>query len=328
VRGCRCLEIAAAPPSLDARLSGSQRNAIVSCIARPGLLRSRLLCCGTTRATFSPNSELFADWRSCWCSAPTFADSLAVCYRVSPGETALPFHRKRPAYEAPTKRMLKYCGVELDPKSRTLLDDHPVEVVRQMAVAARADFGLVRPSELMSRAWMKDAADARVRDCPNIKRIIKPVQPHQPLGGVGDSARHRRRADAPQHAQALHRAGALLPRRAEPARHVRRRPQPVGRAAGSRGLWEKLSTKWEKRYARARPALQSQVELGPRCARCCAASTKWAWLAFDDARLLNLNKKRREADVLRCVRRCQHSEYVCAPQRRDRPLTLAHARAV
>jgi hypothetical protein len=36
-----------------------------------------------------------------------------------------------PAYEAPTKRMLKYCGDELDPKSRTLLDYHPVEVERQ-----------------------------------------------------------------------------------------------------------------------------------------------------------------------------------------------------
>jgi hypothetical protein len=44
---------------------------------------------------------------------------------VSPGETALPFHRKRLAYEASTKRMLKYCGDELDPKkSRTLLDYH------------------------------------------------------------------------------------------------------------------------------------------------------------------------------------------------------------
>ncbi len=43
-----------------------------------------------------------------------------------------------------------------------------------------------------------------------------------------------------------------------------------------------------------------------------AASTKWAWPAFDDARLLNLNKKRREADVVRCVRRCQRGEYVFA----------------
>jgi hypothetical protein len=57
--------------------------------------------------------------------------------------------------------------------------------------------------------------------------------------------------------------------------HVRRlrRPQPVGRQR-LKGLWEKLPTKWEKRHARARPALQSQVELG-RDARCCAASTKW-----------------------------------------------------
>jgi hypothetical protein len=37
-----------------------------------------------------------------------------------------------------------------------------------------------------------------------------------------------------------------------------------------KGLWEKLPTKSEKLYARARPPLQSQVELG-RDARCCAA---------------------------------------------------------
>jgi hypothetical protein len=95
--------------------------------------------------------------------------------------------------------MLKYCGDELDPKSRALLDYHPIEVARQMALAARRLLCSWQPSELMSRAWMKDAADAHARDCPNIKRIIKPVQPHQPLGGVGNSARHRRRADAPQH---------------------------------------------------------------------------------------------------------------------------------
>jgi hypothetical protein len=55
---------------------------------------------------------------------------------------------------------------------------------------------------------------------------------------------------------------------------------------------------------------------------------EWMWPPFDDARLLNLNKKRCEADVLRCVRRCQRGEYVFAPQRRDRPLPLARARAV
>ena len=64
-------------------------------------------------------------------SAPTFADSLALWYRVSLGDTALPFHRKRPVYEAPTKKMHKYCGDELDPKSRSMLDYHPVEVARQ-----------------------------------------------------------------------------------------------------------------------------------------------------------------------------------------------------
>ncbi len=94
--------------------------------------------------------------------------------------------------------------------------------------------------------------------------------------------------------------------------HVRRRPQPVGRAAAQGRLGEAVDQVGEA-LRRARPLLQSQVELGRRCARCCAASTKWAWPAFDDARLLNLNKKRREADVLRCVRHCQRGEYVFAP---------------
>jgi hypothetical protein len=49
--------------------------------------------------------------------------------------------------------MLKYCGVELDPKSRTLLDYHPSRSRGRMALVARAEFVLVRSCELMSRAW-------------------------------------------------------------------------------------------------------------------------------------------------------------------------------
>jgi hypothetical protein len=64
--------------------------------------------------------------------------------------------------------------------------------------------------------------------------------------------------------------------------HVRRqrRAQPVGRAATQGPLGEAVDQVGE---------------------------------AFDDARLLNLNKKRHEVDVLRCVRRCQRGEYVFAP---------------
>jgi hypothetical protein len=80
--------------------------------------------------------------------------------------------------------MLKYCGVELDPKSRTLLDYHSVEVARQNGAGGAPTFVLVRASELMSRAWMKDAADAHARDCPNIKRIINQFN----RIGVGNSA--------------------------------------------------------------------------------------------------------------------------------------------
>ncbi len=72
----------------------------------------------------------------------------------------LPFHRKRPAYEATTKKMLKYCGDEVDPKSRTLLDFHPVEVARQMALVARADF-CARAAERAVVARLFATFDAR-----------------------------------------------------------------------------------------------------------------------------------------------------------------------
>jgi hypothetical protein len=77
-------------------------------------------------------------------------------------------------------------------------------------------------------------------------------------------------------------------------------------------LWEKLSTKWEKRYADldqlCNPKSNSAaIRALLRCEH------EWAWPAFDDARLLNLNEKRCEADVLRCVRRCQRGEHVFAP---------------
>ncbi len=132
---------------LDARLSGSQRNAIVSRTHAPQVCYVLDSWLRHYASDFLADSELFADSRSCWWQRR----------RLPTRSTALPFHRKRSAYEAPTKKMLKYCGDELDPKSRTLLDYHSVEVAREMALAARADFVLVRPSELMSRARMKDA---------------------------------------------------------------------------------------------------------------------------------------------------------------------------
>ena len=107
---------------LDARLSGSQRNAIVS--------RTRAQVCFVLdswlqhyASDFLADSELFAD-SQLLVAARRRLPTAAVWYRVSPGDTALPFHRKRPAYEAPTKKTLKYCGDELDPKSRALLDYH------------------------------------------------------------------------------------------------------------------------------------------------------------------------------------------------------------
>jgi hypothetical protein len=111
---------------------------------------------------------------------------------VSPGETALPFHRKRPAYEAATKKkkMLKYCANELDPKSRTLLDYNAVEVARQIALAARAEF-CARSTERADVARLDKGRGRLARaQLPEHQAHHQPVQPHQPLGGVGNSAHH------------------------------------------------------------------------------------------------------------------------------------------
>ena len=161
-RFCKPLRRFNALVPLDALLSGSQRNAIVS--------RTRAQVCYVLdswlqrhyASDFLADSELLPTRTAVGGSAPTFADSLAVWYRVSPGETALPFHRKRPAYEAPTKKMLKYCGDELDPKSRTLLDYHPVEVARQMALAGRADF-CARATERADVARLDEGRGRRAR---------------------------------------------------------------------------------------------------------------------------------------------------------------------
>jgi hypothetical protein len=124
--------------------------------------------------------------RVCDGSAPTFADSLAVCYRVSAGETALPFNRKRPAYEASTKKMLKYCGDELDPKSRTLLDYHPVEVARQMALVVRADF-CARATERADVARLDEGR------CRSARARLPEHQAHHQTNSTASAAGWRRR---------------------------------------------------------------------------------------------------------------------------------------
>jgi hypothetical protein len=110
----------------------------------------------------------------------------AVWYRVSAGETALPFHRKRPAYEAPTKKMLKYCGDELDPKSRTLLDYHPVVRRGRMALAARTDFC----ARAIERADVARLDEGRVR-CARA-RLPEHQAHHQTSSTASAAGRHRK----------------------------------------------------------------------------------------------------------------------------------------
>jgi hypothetical protein len=107
--------------------------------------------------------------------------------------------------------MLKYCGDELDPKSRTLLDYHPVEVARQMV---RRLFVLVRASEVMSR--LDEGRFIELAHC---------------CRDVHRTCSRMYAVDVGLNQWAVQRL---------------------------KGLWEKLPTKWEKRYGRARPALHSK----------------------------------------------------------------------
>jgi hypothetical protein len=122
---------------------------------------------------------------------------------------------------------------------------------------------------MMSRAWMKDAADAHARDCPNIMRIIN--QPNRISRWVASEI-VRVTDDAQMRLSMLKRFIELAHccRDVKNLRaHVRRlrRPQPVGRAAVRRPLGEAADQVGEA-IRRARPALQCQVAM-----RCCAAST-------------------------------------------------------
>jgi hypothetical protein len=95
----------------------TQRNRVAH--ARPGLLRARFVATAL-RERLSRRQRAVCRLAQLLVQRADVCHSLAVWYRVSPGETALPFHRKRPAYEAANKERLKHCGGELDPKSRTL----------------------------------------------------------------------------------------------------------------------------------------------------------------------------------------------------------------
>jgi hypothetical protein len=95
-----------------------------------------------------------------------------------------------------------------------------------------------------------------------------------------------------------------------------------------KGLWEKLPTKWEKRYARHRPTLQFQVELAAMRARL-RCEHEWAWLAFDDAAPAQLEQEapRGRRASLRASPPAWRVLFRAAP-RRDRPLPLARTRVV
>jgi hypothetical protein len=169
--------------------------------------------------------------------------------------------------------MLKYCGDELDPKSRTLRLP-PVEIARQMALAARADF-CARATERGDVARRDEGHGRRAR-----ARLLEhqahhqTSSTHQPLAGW-----HRKYCASPTTRRC---ASAMLKRFIELAHcyrdvhnlhgHVRRRPQPVGRAAAQGPLGEAADQVGEA----LRPNSTSSAiarRTRPRYARCCAASS-------------------------------------------------------
>jgi hypothetical protein len=307
--------------------------------------------------------------------APLFSDSDGVTYRVS-SESAVPFHRSRPAHETPSKKMLKYTdAADIDPKARTVLDFHPIELARQLALAAHECFVAVRPQELMSRAWMKDSADVHAQKCPNVKRMIEQFNRinrwvASEIVLVIDDAKQRlsvlkrmiELAHCCREVQNLHAMYAI---------YVGLNMWAVQRL---KALWAALPAKWQKRYdeldelanpksnsAAMRALLRTldppivppidltlrdmtalgeldefvESPLSPRTAseqppplpsadESAAAAPPLPLppssdeqfhqfsCDFAEKRLVNMTKKRREADVLRRVRRCQRSSYVFA----------------
>ncbi len=237
--------------------------------ARPGLLRARLKL-RHYASDFLADSELFADWRS-------FGGSADVC-RLARGLVPRVAGRDSAAISPQAAGVRGADQENAQVLRRRARSEEPHAARRPPGRGHTAEwrwwraptFALVRPSELLSRAWMKDAR-ARL---PEHQAHHQPVQPHQPLCGVGNSARHRRRADAPQHAQELRRAGALLPRRAEPARACT--PSTSASTSGpcSDSRASERSCRPSGRSATPNStssAIPSRTR--PRCARCCAAST-------------------------------------------------------
>jgi hypothetical protein len=101
------------------------------------------------------------------------------CVAVSPQAAGV-------LYEAPTKKLLKYCGDELDPKSRTLLDYHPVEVARQMALVVRADF-CARATERADVARLDEGR------CRSARARLPEHQAHHQTNSTASAAGWRRR---------------------------------------------------------------------------------------------------------------------------------------
>jgi hypothetical protein len=153
---------------LDARLSGSQRNAIVSRMsAQVCYVLVSWLLRHCAKSDFLADNELFADSRSCWWQRaevcrlargllPRVAgrDGAAVSpqaagVRGGDQENAQVL-RRRARSEEPLR-----CSTTTRSRSRG------------RGVGGAPTFVLVRPSEVMSRAWMNDAVEAHARDCPH-----------------------------------------------------------------------------------------------------------------------------------------------------------------
>eukprot|EP00019_Armaparvus_languidus_P011826 CAMPEP_0168581012 /NCGR_PEP_ID=MMETSP0420-20121227/1142_1 /TAXON_ID=498008 /ORGANISM="Pessonella sp." /LENGTH=499 /DNA_ID=CAMNT_0008615245 /DNA_START=290 /DNA_END=1789 /DNA_ORIENTATION=+ len=80
--------------------------------------------------------------------------------------------KQPPPLEHATAKHVKYASMS-GGKHTTILNFHPFEIARQLTIASHALFLQVRVEEFIKRTWMKDDATKREKECPNIMRCVE-----------------------------------------------------------------------------------------------------------------------------------------------------------
>jgi hypothetical protein len=249
---------------LDERLSGSQRNAIARTRAQVCFVLDSWL--RHYASDFLADSELFADSRSCWWQR---ADVCRLVRSLAPrvaGRDGAAVSPQAAGVRGADQENAQVLRRRARSKSRTLLDYHPVEVARQMALAAGADF-CARATERADVARL-DVRRARAQ-LPEHQRIINQCSTASAAGWRRKycaSPTTRRCASACSSARFIELAHCC---RDVQNLHARMYAVYVGLNQWAvqrlKGLWEKLLTKWEKRCAELDKSNSAAIRALLRC---------------------------------------------------------------